>query len=442
MDTKKKKHPDEEPKDYSTETHLIYGKTEDPCWDYSHHLLPPITSSATFRLDSAQRGAQGFMEFAHSSDEVSVQVHAPIYIYDRLGEPNKDMLEDNLAFADRGDTAVAFASGMAAISGVLGTLTGTGSEILAHKILYGCTYSLLTNWYPRLKIEVKFVDFTNLTEVRQAISGKTRVLYMESPVNPTMRLVDLKAMADIVASANRNRGDENRMYTVVDSTFATPFCQRPITLGIDFVVHSLTKGIGGFGTDIGGVVVGPEWSRDMLLLYRKDFGGVLSSKSAWPVLVQGLPSLAVRMRQMQATAKKVAEFLTTRPEVEWVGFPGLDSFAQAELARRQMIDYEGEFAPGAMIYFVMKGESPADSLQRAEQFINDIAHEAYCITLAVSLGNIRTLIEHPGSMTHSAIPAEEQVAKEMDPGGVRLAIGLEKPEDIIKDLERSLNRVG
>jgi len=442
MDTKKKKHPDEEPKDYSTETHLIYGKMDDPCWDYSHHLLPPITSSATFRLDSAQRGAQGFTEFAHSSDEVSVQAHAPIYIYDRLGEPNKDMLEENLAFADRGDTAVVFASGMAAISGVLGTLTGTGSEIIAHKVLYGCTYSLLTNWYPRQKIDVKFVDFTNPTEVRKAISEKTRVLYMESPVNPTMRLVDLKAIAEIAASANGNRGDENTIYTVVDSTFATPFCQRPVTLGIDFVVHSLTKGIGGFGTDIGGVVVGPEWSRDMLLLYRKDFGGVLSSKSAWPVLVQGLPSLAVRMRQMQVTAEKVAKFLATRPEVECVRFPGLDSFAQAELARRQMIDYDGEFAPGGMIYFVMKGESPADSLRRAERFINDIAHDAYCVTLAVSLGNIRTLIEHPGSMTHSAIPAEEQVSKGMDPGGIRLAIGLERPEDIIKDLERSLNRVG
>ncbi len=441
MDEKDTKHPDVEPEDYSTETHLIYGKTEDPCWDYSHHLLPPITSSATFRLDSAQRGAQGFTEFAHSSHEVSVKAHAPIYIYDRLGEPNKDMLEENLAFADRGDTAVVFASGMAAISGVLGTLTGTGSEILAHSVLYGCTYSLLTNWYPRMKIDVKFVDFTNPTEVRKAITDRTRVLYMESPVNPTMRLVDFKAIADITASVNRTREKQARVNTVVDSTFATPFCQRPITLGIDFVVHSLTKGIGGFGTDIGGVVIGPEWSRDMLLLYRKDFGGVLSSKSAWPVLVQGLPSLAVRMRQMQATAKKIAEFLSTRPEIDCVRYPGLDTFEQADLARRQMVDYDGEFAPGGMIYFVMKGDSPADSLQRAERFINDIAHDAYCITLAVSLGNIRTLIEHPGSMTHSAIPAEEQVAKGLDPGGVRLAIGLEKPEDIVKDLERSLNRI-
>ncbi len=426
--------------DYSVEAHLIYGQMEDPRWDYSHHLLPPITSSATFRLDSAQRGAQGFTEFAHSTDERTIRSKAPIYIYDRLGEPNKDMLEENLAYAERGDIAVTFASGMAAVSGVLGILTGTGSEILAHQTLYGCTYSLLTNWYPRYNIKVDFVDFTIPSEVRRRITKKTRVLYMESPVNPTLRLTDLKAIAEIAAAVNAHRAPDERIYTVVDSTFATPFCQRPITLGIDFVIHSLTKAIGGFGTDIGGVVIGPKWAHDRLMLYRKDFGGVLSPKSAWPVLVQGLPSLAVRMRQMQATAMTVAQFLQTRPEIQCVHYPGLEQFQQAELARRQMVDYEGNFAPGAMIYFVMKGSDAHDSLRRAERFINHIAKQAYCVTLAVSLGNIRTLIEHPGSMTHSAIPAEEQVAKGLDPGGIRLAIGLEKPEDIIRDLQYSLEQ--
>ena len=441
MSAPKDRPAETERSEYSTETRLIYGKMQDPLWDYSHHLLPPISSSATYRLDSAQRGAQGFMEFAHSSREVSVQSRAPIYIYDRLGEPNKDMLEENLAYAERGDIAVSFASGMAAISGVLGTLTGTGSEIVANRVLYGCTYSLLTNWYPRLKIPVRFVDFVNPAEVRSAITDATRVLYMESPLNPTLDLVDLKAIAEIAAEVNRSRKDDNRLHTVVDSTFATPFCQRPLTLGIDFVVHSLTKAIGGFGTDIGGVVIGPEWSRDLLLLYRKDFGGVLSAKSAWPVLVQGLPSLCVRMRQMQATALEVAQFLATRPEVETTRYPGLPDFPQAELALRQMVDYDGDFAPGSMIYFVMKGSTPEDSLRRAERFINTVAEKAYCITLAVSLGNIRTLIEHPGSMTHSAIPPSEQVAKGLDPGGVRLAIGLEKANDIITDLRRSFEAV-
>ena len=429
---------DDKDKGYSAEAHLIYGQGDDPRWDYSHHLLPPVTSSATYRLDSARRGAQGFAEFAHASDELTVTSRAPIYIYDRLGEPNKDMLEENLAYAEGGDVAVSFASGMAAIAGVLGILTGTGSEILAHKTLYGCTYSLLTTWYPRLKISVKFIDFTDLDEVRRSITRATRVLYMETPVNPTLRLIDLRAIAGIAAAVNRNRPHEELLRTVVDSTFATPFCQRPISLGIDFVVHSLTKAIGGFGTDIGGVVIGPRWSSDMLMLYRKDFGGVLSPKSAWPVLVQGLPSLAVRMRQMQQTSGKVAEFLAARPEIACTRYPGLPSFAQAALARTQMVDYDGNFAPGAMIYFVMNGETPAAALDRAERFINHIAANAYCITLAVSLGNIRTLIEHPGSMTHSAIPPEEQIASGLDPGGIRLAVGLEKPDDIIRDLAASL----
>lgn len=436
---KKEIEAEEKENNYSTEAHLIYGRSQDPKWDYSHHLLPPISSSATYRLDSAQRGAEGFAEFAHSSDELTVKSKAPIYIYDRLGEPNKDMLEENLAYAERADIAVTFASGMAAISGVLGILTGTGSEIIAHKTLYGCTYSLLTNWYPRLKISSNFIDLTNPNELRRHITKNTRVVYMESPVNPTLRLIDLKAVADIVREVNAHRPEEERIYTVVDSTFASPFCQRPISFGIDFVVHSLTKAIGGFGTDIGGVVIGPKWSHDRLMLYRKDFGGVLSSKSAWPVLVQGLPSLAVRMRQMQTTTQKVAEYLTTRPEIECVHYPGLPEFHQAELAHRQMIDYDGNFAPGAILYFVMKGDSPRDALKRAECFINHVATNSYCVTLAVSLGNIRTLIEHPGSMTHSAIPPEEQLAKGLNPGGIRLAIGLEKPEDIIRDLSFSLD---
>jgi cystathionine beta-lyase/cystathionine gamma-synthase len=436
---KKAIEPEEEQDGYSTETHLIYGQSQDPRWDYSHHLLPPISASATFRLDSAARGAQGFAEFAHSSDELTVESRAPIYVYDRLGEPNKDMLEENLAYAEGGDIAVTFASGMAAISGVLGMLTGSGSEIIAHKMLYGCTYSLLTNWYPRLKIATTFVDMTDPKIILRHVTKNTRVIYMESPINPTLRLIDLKAVADLTRELNKRRSQEEKIWTVVDSTFATPFCQRPISLGVDFVVHSLTKAIGGFGTDIGGVVIGPRWSYDRLMLYRKDFGGVLSAKSAWPVLVQGLPSLAVRMRQMQDTAQNVAEYLSTRNEIECVHYPGLPDFAQAELARRQMVDYDGNFAPGAMIYFVIKGESPKDKLKRAERFINHVAKEAYCVTLAVSLGNIRTLIEHPGSMTHSAIPPEEQMAKGLNPGGVRLAIGLEKATDIIRDLRHSLD---
>ncbi len=426
---------------YSTEAHLIYGLSQDPHWDYSHHVLPPISGSATFRLDSAQRGAQAFTEFAHTHDGNTITSQAPIYVYDRLGEPNKDMLEENLAFAEQGDVAVTYASGMGAVSAVLGILTGTGSEIIAHRTLYGCTYSLLENWYPRLGIRVKFIDFSSPDEIRSALTERTRVLYCETPVNPTLRLIDLKAIAEIAAEANARRDSEERIFSVVDNTFATPYCQRPIQNGIDFVVHSLTKAIGGFGTDIGGAVIGPRWSYDRLLLYRKDFGGVLSPRSAWSVLVQGLPSLGVRMRQMQLSALTVAKALVERPQIECVQYPGLASFPQVELARRQMVDYDGNFAPGSMLHFVMKGKTPEESLHRAERFINHVAQNSYCVTLAVSLGNIRTLIEHPGSMTHSAIPPGEQVARGLNPGGIRLSIGLERPEDIIRDLEASLNAV-
>lgn len=427
--------------DYSAETHLIYGKAYTEKWDYSHHLVPPITSSATFRLESAQRGAQGFVEFAHTSSEPDVPSPAPIYIYDRLGEPNKDMLEENLALAEAGEACVTFGSGMGAISAALGMLTATGDEIIAHTILYGCTYELLTRWYPRYKINVKFTDLVNARNLHRAISPNTRVVYFETPVNPTLDIIDIEEIAEIVAVENKKRKPNRKIYVVVDNTFSSPFCQRPLEHGADFVVHSLTKNIGGFGTDLGGAVIGPLWSRDLLLLFRKDFGAVLSTKSAWNVLVYGLPTLPVRLRQQQQTAMEIARFLLANPKVELVNYPGLDNFKHHERAKKQMHDFDGNFAPGSMIYFVLKGRNPEDSRKKGEKFINFVAKNAYTITLAVSLGNIRTLIEHPGSMTHAAIPASEQIKKGIDPGGIRLSIGLEKVDDIIRDLKEAFDRI-
>jgi cystathionine beta-lyase/cystathionine gamma-synthase len=189
---------------------------------------------------------------------------------------------------------------------------------------------------------------------------------------------------------------------------------------------------------MGGVVVGPRWSYDLVMLYRKDFGGALAAKSAWPILVYGLPSLPVRMKQQMETAKKIAEFLQNDPHVERVSYPGLRSFPQYELAQRQMKDYDGNAAPGSLLSFTLKGRTPKIRHDNGEKFINYLAQNAYTITLAVSLGHIRTLIEHPGSMTHAAIPIEEQVKRGMDPGGIRLSIGLEAPEDIMNDLSDAL----
>lgn len=336
---------------------------------------------------------------------------------------------------------VTFATGMAAISAILGTLCESGHEIVAHQVLYGCTYSLLTNWLPRYGVVTKFVNMQNEEELRGAISSKTRVVYFETPVNPDLSLIDIGAVRKVVDEVNHDRPLERQLKIVVDNTFATPFCQRPIALGADFSVHSLTKDIGGFGTDMGGAVIGPRRFYSPLMLYRKDFGGVLSPKSAWNILVYGLPTLSTRMINQQKTAGRVARFLQEHPKVARVIYPGLESHPQLELAKRQMFDYEGKFAPGAMIYFVLKETEARPAGSRGEAFIDYIADHAYSITLAVSLGQLKTLIECPYSMTHSALPEEEKRKRGMEPGGIRLAIGLEDWHDLIEDLREALDRV-
>ncbi|HAL55018.1 MAG TPA: cystathionine gamma-lyase [Bacteroidetes bacterium] len=439
--TRKSKKPGTNTQEYSAETKLIWGKSFTPKWDYSHHVVPPLSSSSTFRMTSTKRGAQGFVEFAHHVDDLVVQSKAPIYIYDRLGEPNKDLLEENLAVAEQADCAVTFATGMAAVSALCGILLGSGSEVVAHKMLYGCTFSLFKNWLPRYRVKVAWVDFNDAKALERAISPNTRLLYFETPVNPTMELIDIKRVVEVARKSNLHRSRAHQIFTAVDNTFATPFCQRPRELGIDFVVESLTKGLCGFGTDMGGVVAGPAWSYDQLLMYRKDFGGVLSAKSAWPILVYGLPSLAVRFRQQMNTAQRVAEMLERDKRIEVVNYPGLDSFNQRTLAREQMKDFEGGFAPGTLLYFVPKGKTAAERHRKADRLVNYIAANSYTMTLAVSLGNIRTLIEHPASMTHSSIPPEEQLKRGIDPGGIRLSIGLERAEDILLDLRTALEQL-
>jgi methionine-gamma-lyase len=421
---------------YSVQTHLIYGKNYSNKWDYSHHVISPLSSSVIFRLDSVERGAEGFEEFANSN-LVAGQPN-PIYIYDRLGEPNKDLLEENLAYVEKGEMAVTFATGMGAISGILGILTSSGDEIITHKTLYGCTFSLLNNWYPKYNIKNISVDLTIPENLRNNITDKTKVVYFETPANPNLDIINIRAIKKIVEEANENRSEENKIYVVVDNTFATPFCQRPIEHGSDFTVHSLTKGIGGFGTDMGGVVIGPKKFHDMLMLFRKDFGAVLNTKAAWTVLTYGLPTLHLRISQQIKNAVRIAEFLNAHPKVEMVNYPGLDSYQFYSLAKKQMIDFNGNFAPGSLIYFSLKGKTNLDCKENGRRFMNFAAKNAYTMTLAVSLGHTRTLIEHPASMTHSMVPPDKLIEYGIDPGGIRLAIGLENVEDILFDLEKCL----
>lgn len=415
-------------------TRLIHGVSHSGRWDYSHHVVPPITASAAFRLDSAERGAQGFAEFM--ADEFDPKTHSPIYIYDRLDEPTRGMLEDNLALAERGEIAVGFSSGMAAISAALCILARAGDHIVTHKILYGCTYSLITEWLPRQNIQTTLVDLSDLDAMREAIQSNTRVIYLETPVNPDLKLIDIRGVRDVVDEINADREAEEHVHIVVDNTFASPFCQRPLELGAHVVCQSLTKAIGGFGTDMGGAVIGPRKLHRSLVLYRKDFGGSLSPKSAWPVLVQGLPTLATRMVNYQKSAMRIAKFLEQHPKVQEVHYPGLPSFPQYELAKRQMVDDRGHFAPGSMVYFVLH-DPDGDGLPAA-RFIDWAADKAYCLTLAVSLGQVKTLIEAPFAMTHAALPAEEKRRLGLTPGGIRISLGLEDWHDIQADLEEAL----
>jgi cystathionine beta-lyase/cystathionine gamma-synthase len=439
METKEKPGPTSPLTDdskYSMQTHMIYGKSISKKWDYSHHVVAPISSSVIFRLDSVERGAEGFREFANSN--ILGKDAVPIYIYDRLGEPNKDMLEENLAYVERGEMAVTFATGMGAISGILGILTKSGDEIISHKTLYGCTYSLLNNWYPRYNIKFTPVDLTKTESLRQIITERTTVIYFESPSNPNLDIIDIGRIRVICDGINKCRNEENHIHIVVDNTFATPYCQRPIELGADFTIHSLTKGIGGFGTDMGGVVIGPNKYQDILLLYRKDFGAVLSTKAAWTVLTYGLPTLHLRISQQIKSAMVIAEFLNSHPKIEFVNYPGLPSYKFHELAKKQMRDYNNNFAPGSLIYFGLKGDNGYERKENGRKMMNFAAKNAYTMTLAVSLGHTRTLLEHPASMTHSMIPADKLSDLGIDPGGIRLAVGLENIDDLLTDLEKCL----
>jgi methionine-gamma-lyase len=414
---------------YRPTTRLVHGPGHSAKWDFSHHVTPPLSSSTTYRLDSARRGARGFTEFGRHVKDTG---ESPVYIYDRLDEPTRSILEGELADAEGGEACATFASGMAAISAALTSELCHGDEVIAHPVVYGCTHSLLANWYPRLGIEVARIDCNDVTALRAHISEKTRVLYFESPVNPTLELIDIAALRALADEVNATRSHERRLLIYIDNTFATPFGQRPLEHGADVVLHSLTKNLGGFGTELGGAVICPEEMLPRLMLYRKDFGGILASKAAWAILVYGLPTLALRLKRQQYSALKVASWLEEHPMVARVVYPGLDSFPQAELARRQLVDFDGDFAPGNMISFELDPNQVG-----AEAFVDEIASQAYSITLAVSLGHTKTLIEMPASMTHSSYPQGSAGTR----AAMRLSIGLESPRDIIADLEAALEAV-
>ncbi len=418
---------------YSTESQILHGEFTTEKWDYSHHIIPPISCSASYRLDSVERGALGFEDFARPSQIE----HAPIYVYDRLDEPTRSMLETRLAKVESGEVGVCFATGMAAISAVFGVCLRTGDRVTGHTTLYGCTFSLFENWFPRMGLGVDLVDMRDLDKLRDAIRPETKTVYFESPANPTLELIDIAGVRTVLDEINADRDESDRVRMVIDNTFATPFCQRPIEIGCDIVLHSLTKNIGGFGTDMGGVVVTSSELEGDLLLYRKDFGGAMSPKVGWQILTYGLPTLPIRVRHQTRSAYKIAEYLENNPKVARVNYPGLESFVQADLARKQMLDFDGDFAPGNMIYF----ELASDKREDAVSFLNWIGKNSYALTLAVSLGQLRTLVESPTNMTHFVVSDEAKEKSEMSPTGIRMSVGIERAADIIADMESAFESI-
>ncbi len=418
--------------DYSMDSFLVHGAMRDEHWDYASHVIPPITASTAFRLASTERGAAGFATFA--SPEHTGPGKSPIYIYERLAEPTVALLEHQFAELEGTKSATAFASGMAAISGVMLAVCKAGDDIVAHKTIYGCTYSLFTTWLPRFGMPVQFGDFRDVESIRSLIKPTTRVLYFETPANPTLDIIDVQAVAALAKEINASRPKAEALYVVVDNTFATPYCQRPATLGADVVVHSLTKNCMGFGTDMAGLAAHPLELHSAIRMVRKDFGGAVASRAAWNIHVYGISTLAIRMQRQNKSALEVAKYLEAHPQVKKVFYPGLESHAGHEVAKRQMCGFDGEFAPGLMVYFELAGE-PAVAYEGAKRFMDHVANNSYCLTLAVSLGNTKTLIEAPALMTHSAYDPESAAKAGMSVAGIRLSIGLENPQDIIRDLE-------
>ena len=387
-------------------TKAIHGGHErDPL---SGALTTPIYKTSTFVFDSAEQGGR---RFALQEDG---------YIYTRLGNPTNSQLEEKVAILEGAEACVSTASGIGAITSALWTALKAGDHVVASKTLYGCTYAMFNHGISKYGVDVTFVDASNLDEVKAAMRENTRVVYLETPANPDLKLIDIKAVSEIAHTV------EGCM-VFVDSTFCTPYIQRPLEHGADVVVHSATKYLNGHGDVLAGFVAGKlDFIKQVRLFGIKDMtGSVLSSFDAY-LVIRGMKTLQIRMDKHCKNAMEVAEFLETHPKVSKVNYPGLKSFPQYELAQRQM-DH-----PGGMIAFEVEG-----GLEAGKKFLNSLE----LCALAVSLGDCETLIQHPASMTHSPYTPEERAEAGITEGLIRISVGLEDAADIIADLKQGLDRL-
>ena len=371
-------------------------------------LAMPIYQTSTFIFDSAEQGGRRF-----ALEEAG-------YIYTRLGNPTTTVLENKIAALEEGEAAVATSSGMGAISSTLWTVLKAGDHIVTDKTLYGCTFALMNHGLTKFGVEVTFVDTSNLDEVKKAMKKNTRVVYLETPANPNLKIVDLEALAKL-AHTNPNT------LVIVDNTFATPYMQKPLKLGADIVVHSVTKYINGHGDVIAGLVItNKELADQIRFVGLKDMTGAVIGPQEAYYIIRGMKTFEIRMERHCKNARVVADFLNKHPKIEKVYYPGLETHPGYEIAKKQMKDF------GAMISFELKG-----GFEAGKALLNNLS----LCSLAVSLGDTETLIQHPASMTHSPYTKEEREAAGITDGLVRLSVGLENVEDIIADLEQGLEKI-
>ena len=367
--------------------------------------VTPIFQSSTFKFKSADHGAACF---AGEDDG---------YIYTRIGNPTIKDLEKTMAALENGYGGIATSSGMGAVNCVYLAYLGAGSHVVSHEAVYGPARVVLETLYVQFGVECTFVNTADLEQVKKAIRPNTRLIYTETPANPTMDITDLRAVA--------NLAHEHGIPVCVDNTFCSPYLQKPLDLGVDIVLHSMTKFINGHADVVAGMLVTKtEDNYKRLRGVMTNVGCNMDPHQAF-LTRRGLKTLGIRIDRAQDNAIKVAEFLSDHPKIDWIMYPGLESHPQYELGKRQM---EG---PGAMLSFGLKGGYDAGKV---------LMNSVELALLAVSLGGIETLIQHPASMTHSKMSAEAKKKAGISDGLVRLSVGIEDVEDIISDLEQGLNK--
>lgn len=380
---------------YKSDTKIIHSIPVDPL---TGAISVPIYQTSTFVQD-----APG--------------VHKG-FDYSRSNNPTRKVVEDLLASLEEGDAGFAFASGLAAIDAVL-KLLKAGDEIVACDDIYGGSFRIFTHIYEKFGVKVTYVDTTNVHNVIDAITDKTKFVWIETPTNPTLKISDIRAISAIAQTVNA--------LLVVDNTFASPILQQPITLGADIVIHSATKYLGGHSDIIAGAVVTrTKELSEKLKFIQNSSGAVLGPFDSW-LLIRGIETLALRVQRHAANAQRIAEFLSKQPAIDKLYYPGLENHTNHEVAKKQ------QSAFGSVISFSLK----EDTIKAAEDFVTS----TNLFKLAESLGGIKSLICHPAQMTHKSIPAEIRQASGVRDSLIRLSVGIEDADDLIHDLKLAFAKI-